>query len=94
MVALFSGVEGSVVVLVPVLVSATAGEGRIVCERNNGPVLTHELVAGRHHAWCVDNAQYLGNEDGGHGRAGVGGPLLLLVDPLMDVHGNAQTLGR
>ena len=37
-VALFAAVERAVVVLVPVLVAAAAGEGRIVGERHNGPV--------------------------------------------------------
>ena len=38
-VALFAAVERAVVVLVPVLVAAAAGEGRIVGERHDAPVL-------------------------------------------------------
>ena len=63
-VALFAAIERAIVVLVPVLVAAAAGEGRIVGERYNGPVFADQLVAGRDDAGSVDDFEHIWNEFG------------------------------
>ena len=83
-VALFATVERAVVVLVPMLVAAAAGEGRIVGERHNSPVLADQLVAGRDDAGGVDDFEYIWNEFGRNALARANRLFFALVDSLVD----------
>ena len=89
-VTLFAAVERAVVVFVPVLVAAAAGEGRIVGERHNGPVLADQLVAGRDDAGGVDHFEYVWNEFGRNALASADRLLFALIDPLVNCGWNAE----
>ena len=93
-VAVLAAVVGTVVVLVPVLVVGTAGEGGVVGEGHDGPVLPHQAVARGDHPGCLDDVENLGNQRSGDVASGLEGFAFLVVDHLVDAEGNTEVLRR
>ncbi len=92
-VAQLAAVAGRVVVLVPVLVPPAAGEGGVVGEGDDRPVLAQEPVAGPHEARGVEQLQDLRDAGRSHGLPGPGGLFLEVVDALVDLGGDPEAVG-
>ncbi len=74
----------------PVLVAAAAGEGRVVGEGYDGPVLTDQLIAGRDDARGIDDFEHVWNEFGRDALASADGLLFALVNSLVNCGWNAE----
>jgi hypothetical protein len=92
-VPLFSAVRGAVVVLVPNLIPAVAGEGH-GGERNDCPVLAHKLIAGGNDTGCIEYLQHLGHFGKRGSIRGFGDLFLALIDAVMGIRREPKTFRR
>ena len=92
-VPLFSAVRGAVVVLVPNLIPAVAGEG-YGGERNDCPVLADKPVARGNDAGCIEYLQHLGNLGKCSPSLGSGHLFLALIDAVVGVERDPEAFRR
>ncbi len=92
-VALFSAVRRAVVVLVPNLIPAVAGEGH-GGERNDCPILADKPVAGGNEAGCIEYLQHLGNLGKCGSIRGFGDLFLALIDAVVGIRRDPEAFRR